>query len=94
MQSQKEGHCVLALNRFFSEVAEQQLFNWVAGRQIVGHPVGPSVIIGKAQALGLLGCGGSIGEGWNRLFKERYPLLTGRTAQCLSLKHNCIVPDD
>lgn len=79
---------------FFPQVAEHHLYDWIIGRQLVGHPVGRSVIILKAQEVALLGCGTSIGEGWYRRFKERYPALTGRTAQSLSLKRNCIVPAD
>ncbi|KAE8956562.1 hypothetical protein PR001_g31691, partial [Phytophthora rubi] len=51
-------------------------------------------IITKAQEVALLGCGESVGEGWYRRFKELFPVLTGRTAQALSLKRNCIVPAD
>jgi hypothetical protein len=60
----------------------------------VGHPVGRSVIIRKAQEVALLGCGRSIGGGWYRRFMERFPELTGRFAQALPLKRNFVVSSD
>ncbi|KAG3155286.1 hypothetical protein PC128_g22115 [Phytophthora cactorum] len=77
---------------FFPEAAEHHLYDWIVGRQLVGHPVGRSAIIRKAQEVALLGCGTSMGEGWYRRFKERFTDLVRRSAQSLSLKQNCVVP--
>ncbi|RAW33911.1 hypothetical protein PC110_g9773 [Phytophthora cactorum] len=86
----KEGRSLSASRpgskTFFPEAAEHHLYDWIVGLQLVGHPVGRSVIIRKAQEVALLGCGTSMGEDWYRRFKERFPDLVGRSAQSLSLK--------
>eukprot|EP00644_Phytophthora_capsici_P004068 jgi/Phyca11/108352/e_gw1.15.519.1 len=79
---------------FFPQDVEQHLYDWIVGRQLVGRPVGRSGIIFKAQEVALLGCGQDVGEGWYKRFKARFPALTGRTAQSLSLKRNCVIPAD
>ncbi|KAE9277414.1 hypothetical protein PR003_g28800 [Phytophthora rubi] len=48
---------------FFPDQAERHIYDWVIGRQLLGHPVGRSAIIHKAQEVALLACGRSVGEG-------------------------------
>ncbi|GMF41501.1 unnamed protein product [Phytophthora fragariaefolia] len=79
---------------FLPEAAEQHLYDWAVGRQLVGHSVGRSHFMPKAQEIALLCSGKSIGWWWYKRFKESFPSLTRRSAQSLVLKRNCIVSDD
>ncbi|ETN02813.1 hypothetical protein PPTG_23844 [Phytophthora nicotianae INRA-310] len=47
---------------FLPKAAEDHLYDWVVGRQLIGHPVERAVIIRKAQEVGLLGCGERVGQ--------------------------------
>ncbi|KAE9047448.1 hypothetical protein PR003_g1823 [Phytophthora rubi] len=76
------------------EGAEQHLYGWVVGRQLVGRPVGRSDIIQKAWEVALLCSGKSIREGWYKRLKERFSSLTRRAAQSIAVKRNCIVSAD
>lgn len=79
---------------FLPKAAEDHLYDWVVGRQLIGHPVERAVIIRKAQEVGLLGCGERVGHGWYKGFKKRYPALTVRSAQSLATKRNFVVHGD
>eukprot|EP00644_Phytophthora_capsici_P002028 jgi/Phyca11/129417/e_gw1.84.42.1 len=74
--------------------AEQHIYDWVVGRQLVGYPVDRAGILRKANEISLLVCGKSVSDGWYRRFLERNPSLTPRIAQALSLKRNCVVKED
>ncbi|KAE8915976.1 hypothetical protein PF003_g751 [Phytophthora fragariae] len=64
---------------FLPEDAEQHIYDWVVGRQLVGRPVGRSAIIKKAREVALRCSGQSIEEGWYKRFKKR--LTVGRNLE-------------
>ncbi|KAE8901142.1 hypothetical protein PF005_g8462 [Phytophthora fragariae] len=58
------------------EEAEDNLRDWVLGRQHAGHPVVCHEHLEKAQQIAHLVSGLTMGEGWLRRFMERHPSLT------------------
>ncbi|KAE8903640.1 hypothetical protein PF005_g9315 [Phytophthora fragariae] len=76
------------------DAAERHLYDWVVGRQLVGHPVDRAFILKKATEISLLVAGTGVGEGWYSRFMGRHPQLSTRIAQPLPLKRNCVTGGD
>ncbi|GMF24093.1 unnamed protein product [Phytophthora fragariaefolia] len=64
--------------------AEENLREWVLGRQHTGHPVVRQELLEKAQQIAHLVSGLTVGEGWLRRFMERHPSLALRASQSVS----------
>ncbi|OWZ15143.1 hypothetical protein PHMEG_00011270 [Phytophthora megakarya] len=61
--------------------ADENLTEWIVGRQQVGHPVERQAVIRKACVMAELMFGRGVSDGWYKRFVQRHPILSTRTYQ-------------
>ncbi|KAK1931854.1 Tigger transposable element-derived protein 1 [Phytophthora citrophthora] len=74
--------------------AENNIYDWIIGRQMQGTPVGRQEIIQRAGKISLLVCGAVVGEGWYRRFKDRFPAIGARRSQPVTKARNTVSTED
>ncbi|KAE8959290.1 hypothetical protein PR002_g30586 [Phytophthora rubi] len=74
--------------------AEQNLVEWVIGRQYVGFPAKRQEIIQKASDIYAMMTGKTLGQGWYRRFLKRHPILSGRTSESITKARNSVSMTD
>jgi hypothetical protein len=77
-----------------SREAEDSIYEWIIGRQLVGAPVNRQDIIRQASEVSKLVSGSAVGEGWYRRFLQRYPALAGRVSQSVSKVRDMVTDAD
>ncbi|KAG6616258.1 uncharacterized protein IUM83_03570 [Phytophthora cinnamomi] len=89
MESQRRG----PQPRLTAE-AEQNLCEWIMGRQLIGKPAKRGEIIAKASTIAEMTTGTGVGSGWYRRFMKRHPALSVRTSQSISKARNAVDTTD
>ncbi|RLN31641.1 hypothetical protein BBJ28_00026272 [Nothophytophthora sp. Chile5] len=70
--------------------AEENLCEWVIGRQLVGKPAKRQEVIDKACEISSLLFDKDVGDGWYKRFLERHPTLAPRVSQSISKARNAV----